>query len=219
MSSFFITGTGTGVGKTFVTCALVRQLRARGREVHALKPVLSGLDEGGPSDAERLLHSLGVEPSAEAVARVSPFRFKAPLSPDMAARREGRILTVDEIVRACREAERGADGGTLLVEGVGGAFVPLNEREVVADWIRAFGSPALVVAGSYLGTLSHTLSTVAAMWQRRVEVAAVIVSESLASPAPLEETVATLRRFVEVPIVALPRASLDEARDLTSLIV
>lgn len=210
MSTLFVTGTGTGVGKTFITCALVRQLKAAGRPVRALKPVLSGLDDDvASSDAGLLMESLGRTPSQVALDEISPFRFRAPLSPDMAARREGRTLSVDELVRFCRGVEEDCarEGATLLIEGVGGAFVPLNERETVADWICALGAPALVVAGSYLGTLSHTLTTLAALRARGVQVKAVVVSESRESPVPLEETLETLRRFSSAPVVGVARGS------------
>ena len=106
MSTLFVTGTGTGIGKTVVTAALCRELRAAGRAVRALKPVLSGYDpaERHESDPGVLLASLGEPVTEEAVAQVAPWRFRAPLSPDMAAAREGRRLDLREIVAFCREA-------------------------------------------------------------------------------------------------------------------
>src|SRR6185503_1762687 len=94
MSSFFITATGTDVGKTFVARGLIRVLRARGRNVAALKPVMSGFEpvEAAGSDGGLLLTALGREPTLEAITAVSPWRFTAPLAPDMAAAREGRTL-------------------------------------------------------------------------------------------------------------------------------
>jgi dethiobiotin synthetase len=93
--------------------------------------------------------------------------------------------------------------GDAIVEGIGGVMTPLNERETVLDWIVALDCPVLLVAGSYLGTLSHTLTAIAAMRARGIAPTAVIVSESPDAPS-LTDTVATLRRFVE-PVVALPR--------------
>jgi dethiobiotin synthetase len=115
----------------------------------------------------------------------------------MAAAREGRRIDLTEVVRFCRAQGEG------LVEGIGGLMTPLNERDTVLDWIVALGCPTVLVAGSYLGTLSHTLTAVAAMRARGIEPTAVVVSESLDAPS-LDETAATLRRFVE-PVVPLPR--------------
>ncbi len=99
--------------------------------------------------------------------------------------------------------------------------MPLTERETVADWIAALEVPALLVTGSYLGTLSHTLTAAEALKARGVPLAAVIVSESADSPVPLSETVETLERFV-TPVLALPRLNDPEewrdAPDLTAVV-
>ena len=92
------------------------------------------------------------------------------------------------------------------MEGVGGVCVPLDDTHTVLDWIAASSLPALVVAGSYLGTLSHILSAVAALETRRIPLAGIVVSESSESPVPLEESCATLRNFLgDVPVALLPR--------------
>ena len=161
MSTLFVTATGTEIGKTLVTAALCHELRAAGRPVRALKPVLSGYDPATLADSDPgvLLASLGEAATEEAVAGIAPWRFSAPLSPDMAAAREGRRLDLAEILAYCRAAQ----GDPLLIEGIGGAMVPLNEQHTVLDWIAELGAPALVVTGSYLGTISHTLTTLAAI--------------------------------------------------------
>ncbi len=174
MTRLFVTATGTEVGKTLVTAALAHQLRALGRTVEALKPVLSGFDPAGPSDAHEILAALG-RPLTD-LDHISPWRFKAPLSPDVAAAREGRKIPFDDLIAFCRRAIDG-DADTVLIEGVGGAFVPLDDRHSVADWIAALGLPALVVTGSYLGCLSHTIATVEAMCARNLDITALIVSE------------------------------------------
>src|SRR6202012_5199716 len=94
MSAFFITATGTDVGKTCGRRGLTRALRARGRAGAALKPIVSGFEpaEAEGSDSGLLLAALGREPTLEAIAEISPWRFQAPLSPDMAAVREKRTL-------------------------------------------------------------------------------------------------------------------------------
>ncbi|RMF10226.1 MAG: hypothetical protein D6763_06135, partial [Alphaproteobacteria bacterium] len=123
----------------------------------------------------------------------------------IAAAREGRRIPFDELVTFCREAIDGA-AEVVLVEGVGGAFVPLDEAHTVADWIAALDIPALVVAGSYLGTLSHTVATVEAMQGRGLTIAGLVVSESAQAPMTLGETVAALERLLPgLAIHALPR--------------
>lgn len=206
MTTYFVTATGTGIGKTYVTTLLCRQFRAEGRRVRALKPVISGFDpaDRAGSDTALILNALGEPLTDAAIASVSPWRFREPLSPDMAASREGRHIEFTELVAFCRPG--GED--ILLIEGVGGAMVPLTGTETVLDWMMALGAPAIVVAGSYLGTISHTLTTVAAMQGGGIAVAAVVVSESEDSPVPLAETVSAVARFLPtVEVVALPRGA------------
>jgi len=204
----FVTSSGTGVGKTYATCALARALTAAGRDVRVLKPVISGFtaEDFDESDSVQILRALGQEPTEAAVAAISPWRFTAPLSPDMAAAREGRTVPFDDLLRFCRERIDGHDGETLI-EGVGGVMVPLDETRTVLDWIAEVELPALLVVGSYLGTLSHTLTALQALRARGCAVAGLVVSESEEQPVPLAETVATLERFEPaVPIRTLPRA-------------
>ena len=197
MKTFFITATGTGVGKTYVTAALASAISDRGRSVRVLKPVISGFDEKAPDDSDTavLLRSLGQPLTVDAIEACSPWRFTDPLSPDMAARRDGRVIDFTALVEFCRDARTGEED-ILLIEAVGGAMVPLDDSHTVLDWMAAMGVPVVVVAGSYLGTLSHTLTTVAALKDRDIEIAAVVIDESEDSPVPLDETRDTLGRFL-----------------------
>lgn len=208
--AFFVTAAGTEIGKTLVTAALVHQLREAGRPVRALKPVISGLDEVAleESDSGQLLAALGRPVDAEAVAGLSPWRFGAPLSPHMAAALEGREIDFASLVAFCRaEAEASAaKGETLLIEGVGGAMVPVTTRKTVLDWIAALGLPAVLVGGSYLGALSHTLTAVRVLQGEGIAVRAVVISESAEQSVGLAPTVGTLRGFLSgIPVVPLPR--------------
>src|SRR5258706_12022749 len=106
MTAIFVTGTGTDVGKTFVTTGLIRHLRATGRPVEALKPVVSGFDPDAPatSDPGLLLAALDRALTQAEIDRISPWRFRAPLSPDLAAAREGRNLDYKRLVEFSRQA-------------------------------------------------------------------------------------------------------------------
>ena len=213
MRTLFITASGTGTGKTYVTAAIAAALTAKGRSVKVLKPVISGFtwDELEATDAAVLIRGLGREPTPDAVEACSPWRFEAPLSPDMAARREGRAIDFNTLVRFCDDAQKGP-GDVLLIEGVGGALVPLDDTHTVLDWVAELGVPVLVVVGSYLGTLSHTLATVTAIRGRGIKIAGVVVDESEESPVPLEETVDTLARFLGgIPLAQVGRGAGPEA--------
>jgi dethiobiotin synthetase len=208
VSRLFVSGSGTGIGKTLVTCILVRQLRAAGREVRALKPVISGFDPSAVADSDtgRLLAAMDEPLDKAAVGSISPWRFPEPLSPDMAASREGRRLDVGEIAGFCRYAGPAEGDAVVIAEGVGGVMTPLSEDETVIDWMTALNWPVVLVAGSYLGTLSHILTAVEAVKYRGLPLSGIVISESPESPVPLVETVETIARFVaETPIIGLPR--------------
>ncbi len=219
MTRTFITATGTGIGKTLVTSILTRQLRAQGKSVRALKPLISGFTDEtrDASDTAELLRAMDRPVTPETIAEISPWRFEAPLSPDMAAVREGRTIDFLKLIEFCEGPEL---TDHTLIEGVGGAFVPVGDNHTVADWIAEMNVPALLVCGSYLGTLSHTIATLEALANRRVTVTGIIISESPESPVPLAETQATLGRFVgTVEMVTLPRVSdWMAAPNLTSLV-
>jgi dethiobiotin synthetase len=208
-TGYFITSTGTGVGKTYVTTALIRQARARSLSVAAVKPVISGFDERelAASDTGALLAALGEPLTMEAAEKLSPWRFNAPLAPNMAARAEGRSLDcADLIAHGRRFLQTEAD--LRLIEGVGGVMVPLDDERTVMDWICALEAPVLLVVGDYLGTLSHTLTAIEVLKARGAEIAAVIVNEGEEATVPIEETRAEIALWVApVPVVALRRGA------------
>lgn len=207
MAAFFVTGTGTDVGKTFVTAALARHFRATGRSASALKPVVSGFDPAAPagSDPAILLEALGREISAQEIARLSPWRFRAPLSPDMAARAEGASADLTAIAGFCRRAIESAED-ILLIEGVGGVMTPLDEEHTLLDLMTELAPPLILVGGSYLGAISHLLSAQDVLLRRKLDLRAIVVSESETSAVGLDATLATLAHFAGAPLISLQRA-------------
>lgn len=211
MSALFVTASGTDVGKTLVTATLAWQLRARGDAVDVLKPVISGFDEHAVQDSDTgvLLRALGRDATPAAIEQVSHWRFAAPLSPDMAARRDGRSIEFDALVALCARRAQGVEH--VLIEGVGGALVPLDHTHTVRDWIAALGAPAILVVGSYLGTISHTLSAVEALTSRGIAIAGIVVSASPDSPVTLDETAEVIARFASGQrVILMPRLHGDE---------
>ena len=207
MNAYFVTSTGTDIGKTFVTAGLVRHFRRLHKKVRALKPIVSGFDiaTSAVSDPGVLLDALGEPVSVEALKRISPWQFAAALSPDMAAAREGREIAFADLVAFCRSAMEN-DGDTLFIEGVGGIMVPLDRDHTVLDWATALGLRLIVVTGSYLGTISHTLTALDVIARTGLKVAALVVNESGDGAVPVEETIATLRRFTgQMPVATIPR--------------
>ena len=207
MSACFITATGTDIGKTFMARGLIRALLARGRKVAALKPVVSGFEpaEAAGSDSGLLLSALGRPVTLDAIAEISPWRFAAPLAADMAAAREGRTLDTRELIRFCNGAIA-ANPDVLLVEGAGGVMSPVSADYIVLEWMAALGLPVILVAGSYLGTISHTLTALDVLARRNLAVASLVISQTPGSPVRLDETRDTIARFApQLDVVALPR--------------
>lgn len=153
MSALFVTGTDTGVGKTYVTCALAHALRRAGRRVAVAKPVETGVTDA-PQDALRLKEAAADDASLD---EICPLRFRAPLAPTAAARLERRSIDVAALA-AWLEARRAA-ADVLLVEGAGGLLVPLSGTFTYADLALRCELPVLIVAANRLGTVNHTALT------------------------------------------------------------
>jgi dethiobiotin synthetase len=180
-----ITGTDTEVGKTVVTGAIAAWLRRQGLRVGVLKPVATGCErrrEGLVSaDAEFLAHCAD---SPHPLDLICPQRYSEPLAPAVAAERAGMPLDWAAVQRSldiiCRDSD------ILLVEGVGGVMVPLDDRHTVLDLARWLGLPAVVVARAGLGTINHTLLTLGALRQV-TSVAGVVINRYPAETAGIAE--------------------------------
>ncbi|MFP4615774.1 MAG: dethiobiotin synthase [Thiohalorhabdus sp.] len=220
-----VTGTGTEIGKTYVTAAIARQLRARGEAVEATKPVSSGCeadDQGRlwSPDGRELLTACGYDPDDwTAHQRLCLERFAEPMAPHMAADRAGRILSLQMLTGYCESLE-GETDGCVLAEGVGGVMVPLTDSTTFLDWMRNLQWPAVLVAGTYLGTLSHTLTALRCLKDAGVPLAGLVLNRSAEEPVPAEETRRTLSFFhPDVPVAVVPRAAEGEAEpDLPDLV-
>ncbi|MFA9460141.1 dethiobiotin synthase [Thiohalorhabdus methylotrophus] len=207
-----VTGTGTEIGKTYITAAVARQLRGRGETVLATKPVSSGCDEDAQGrlwspDGRVLLDACGQDPDDWAAhQRLCLERLREPMSPHMAADRAGRILSLQMLTGYCQGLE-GETDGCVIAEGVGGVMVPLTDSTTFLDWMAALQWPALLVTGTYLGTLSHTLTALQSLKGAGVPLAGLVLNRSPEEPVPAEETRRTLRFFhPELPMAVVPRA-------------
>ncbi len=193
--TLFVSGTGTEVGKTLITAALAHQA---GPGWRALKPVASGLAAGGESDAGLLARIQGC-----AASDLCLYALQAPLAPPQAARIEGLALDWARIVAFCQ-------GARVIVEGAGGLFSPLTEERTNADLARALDAPVLLVAGSYLGAMTHTLATLYAARAQGIEIVGLVLSQSEGGAEP-EEMLQCLRPLAALPpVVCVPRLTAAE---------
>jgi dethiobiotin synthetase len=202
MRGVFVTGTDTGVGKTYVGAQVIRSLVARGIKVIPRKPVESGCEqldgELMPSDAATL-HAAAGHPGT--LDEVCPYRLSRPLSPARAARLEGIDLTIADLERACRS---GLDKDSFLwVEGAGGFYSPLAADGLNADLAARLGLPILLVAADRLGCINHVLLTIEAIHARRLQLITVLLNESRPSVLPAMNNVEDLAEWLHCPLFSI----------------
>jgi dethiobiotin synthetase len=205
----FVAGSHTEIGKTHAACGLLRAACDAGWSADALKPVVSGFDEldWEQSDPGRLLAAMGRERSLPELARLSPWRFAAPLAPPMAAKLDGRALPIGPVIDFCRSRIEASQADVMVVEGVGGLMSPIADGATSLDLLEALDSPSVLVGGAYLGAVSHTLTALEVMRARGRAPAAVLISQDAAPDAPdFAGTVALAAQHAgPVPVIPIPR--------------
>ncbi|HET9162371.1 MAG TPA: dethiobiotin synthase [Solirubrobacterales bacterium] len=204
MRGVFVTGTGTEVGKTVVAAVIAHTLAGEGQRVAVFKPAVTGLEEEGEPDHALLRRAAGSEQSD---AEISPYRYGPPMSPHLAAARAGEEIAPARLLEAAHAASAAAD--VLVCEGVGGLLVPLNADYLVRDLAVDLALPIVVVASPGLGTINHTLLTLAAARSAGLDVAAAVLTPWPEEPSPIEESNReTIAALGEVEVEALPRLDL-----------
>jgi dethiobiotin synthetase len=198
----FITGTDTGIGKTFVTAGLLRALGQRGRRTIGMKPVASGAEPGpaGLRNTDALqLQAAGTEPVA--YAEVNPCVYREPIAPHLAALHEGRTIALPGLVQGIRRLAARCDD--LLVEGAGGWRVPLGPQTMFADLVRGAGLPVLMVVGLRLGCLNHALLTADAIRADGLTLLGWLANAPAPAPPEAGELVATLQQALPAPLLGV----------------
>ncbi|HEY8240007.1 MAG TPA: dethiobiotin synthase [Kiritimatiellia bacterium] len=207
MSSYFITGTDTGVGKTFVAASVLAAMRKAGRNIVPMKPVQTGclFGKNGILEAPDLDFCLTVAGlragDTETYHAMCPFRFSMAASPHLAARVEGTAISIDEIKSSFEVLRSHHDG--VLVEGAGGLLTPISDSQNMLDVMKALELPVVVVARPGLGTLNHSLLTVHELNRSGLNVIALVLNRISDDPwGNIEEdNLQTLRRISGVPVV------------------
>ncbi|GAC1436289.1 MAG: dethiobiotin synthase [Solirubrobacteraceae bacterium] len=197
-----VSATDTGVGKTVVAAALCAALSSRGQRVAAFKPAVTGLLEpdprGAPPDHELLALATG-----QAADEVAPERFGPAVSPHLAAELAGRTIDVEQLLRRAREL--GARADVTVVEGVGGLLVPLAPGWDILGFARELGFGILIAARPGLGSINHTLLTLAAARCGGLHVHAVVLTPWPQLPDAVEQSnLRTIAQLGRVPVLTLP---------------
>ncbi len=202
MAGFFITGTDTGIGKTWATLALMRFLQTQGLSVIGMKPVASGCFRNGDEiyneDAMLLMENASLPMDYE---KLNIYRFEKPVSPHIVAKERGEIVSIPTIVQQCRQLEALVD--CVLVEGVGGWEVPLNNKERVSHLACALKLPVILVVGMRLGCLNHAFLTHDAMIRSGVSIKGWIANCIDADFLSLQENIQTLESGLTFPCLGV----------------
>ena len=193
MSTFFVTGTDTDVGKTFVACALLAAANQRGLTTAAVKPVAAGCEatpEGlRNDDALALQEAMSLPLSYE---QINPITLEPAIAPHIAAARAGKNITVDRLVGFCRGVMMQRADFTLI-EGAGGWRVPLNGRETLAELPKALNIPVILVVGMRLGCINHALLSAEAIHRDGLQIAGWVANRTEAEMSCYDENLASLK--------------------------
>ena len=218
MKRYFITAIGTNIGKTFVTSELAREISANNNNIVALKPVISGFNPDKIEESDSFIIAQA-QNNKLTIEEISPYRFAAPLSPDIAAQAENKQINLPELLEFCQKHE---NSDYLLIEGVGGVMSPIGENFTVLDWIAELDYKVILVAGSYLGAISHTLTAYQVLIQKGLKIKLLIISESENSSTTPEQMKNSLQNFLpqDLPIYIIPRLGYSEKiwKDLYEII-
>ena len=204
MSGIFVTGTDTGVGKTWVAAGLLRSLAACGVRAVGMKPVAAGFEPGTDvnGDVAALFEAGNVDAPAQ---WRNPYAFAEPVAPHLAAAAAGVTIEVSRIVDASAALRRVADA--LVVEGAGGALVPIDRTRDMLDIAAALGLPVLLVVGMRLGCLNHALATALAVQRRGLVLAGWVANALPPGMALLRQNVEALAERLGSPPLARIGAS------------
>lgn len=196
MKRFFITGTDTDCGKTYVTSQLIKHFP----KAIAIKPVGSGCTEVGgkliSSDAQELVKNNGLN-----VDLINPWRFELPVSPHIAAEKEDKPIHLTDLVEFCKQFEV-PEMDTLFIEGAGGLLVPLNNEQTWVDFLKLSKTPVIVVVGMKLGCINHALLTVSVLKAHNLACVGWIANCLDPNMLVLEENIETLSRLIDAPLMA-----------------
>lgn len=197
--AYFLTGTDTEIGKTFITCALLHRARRAGLRAAGLKPVAAGTGSDGKNEDVEQIRAASMLTLPDTV--INPYCFAAAIAPHIAAEEEGRVIDFAVIGKACAEARATAD--LLIVEGAGGFRIPLGPDGDSADLAVALGLPVILVVGMRLGCISHALLTAEAVLARGLPLAGWVANRIDPAMSRCAENLATLRGLLPAPLLGV----------------
>jgi dethiobiotin synthetase len=206
-TAYFVVGTDTNVGKTYIAAGLVQHFAQLGLKTVGMKPVASGCDSYQQAMAEPVLINADVSALVNAsnmqlpLDLINPYRFAPPIAPHIAAAQAGVEISLDHIAQAYEQLAAQAE--VVIVEGAGGFFVPLNAQQTLADLASALDIPIILVVGMRLGCINHALLTVAAIEARGLKFAGWIANTLEPDMDMFAENLASLRQRIAAPCLSV----------------
>lgn len=201
---FFITGTGTDVGKTIAAAGVTRRLLKQGVDAMIMKPVQTGSLNGTAPDVDFLSQAGEISVAPEARQHVTPFLYEPACSPHLAAKLAGKPISIPAILSSAQWLA--ARHQVLVVEGAGGLMVPLGEHSMMIDLISALALPVILTAHAGLGTINHVLLSLEALRIRNLKIAGVVISETVPTSDEdrfiLEDNSQAIKAFGNVRVLA-----------------
>jgi len=197
--NYFITGTDTGVGKTLISCALLHAFAAKGKRVVGMKPVAAGCDDDGLNDdVKKLRASSNILAS---LGQINPYSFIHPIAPHIASKNSGVRINFERIIESYKELASQAE--IVIVEGVGGILVPLNETQDSIDLIYSLDLPVIVIVGMRLGCLNHALLTFRALDASGLNCAGWVANILDEKMLAIGENIETLKEKIKAPLLGV----------------
>lgn len=202
-NSYFIVGTDTGVGKTFIASRIIQQFAAQGHQVVGMKPITSGCEknaqgEWGNEDVTALTNVSNVQAPLDLI---NPYRFIPAIAPHIAANQAEVSIEVAKISQCFDALQQQAD--IVIVEGAGGFLVPINPQETLADLAVALKLPIILVVGMRLGCINHALLTVEAIKQKGLNLAGWVANQIDPQMPVFQENLESLKTRVDAPLLEI----------------
>ncbi len=180
--ALFITSTGTELGKTYCTVEIIKNLISKNFKVNPYKPILSGFDNNNfeASDSYKILSPLEKFINLKKIKSITPWCFKYPIAPSLAAKKEEKSLKFEEVLSWCAKKVNSKDNrnSIKLFEGAGGLFVPIEKNNTILDLIKNLDLPLILVVGNYLGSVSHTISAVKNILNLKLNIVNIIINQN-----------------------------------------
>jgi len=197
--NYFVTGTDTGVGKTLISCALLHAFSAQGKSVSGMKPVAAGVDEDDLNeDVKKLRAATNIFAS---LGQINPYCFIHPIAPHIASHNAGVSINFERILESYNELAAQAE--VVIVEGVGGFMVPLNEKQDSADLAVAMGLPVILIVGMRLGCLNHALLTCKAIQDCGLLLSGWVANVLDPDMAALDANIQSLKQRIQAPLIGI----------------